>query len=119
MDLDGFQLKAMDHLGYGRSDQPYPKVGDEFVPVFSCEFSEADSWVSVFAGNPEQRSELVSTGLWSYRALGELVSVDDGDRVAVAKCGPCEVPMPIEVSDTSLIGAFVGFDIARLDAWRA
>jgi hypothetical protein len=113
------RLTAMDHLGYGKSEQPRPAIGDEFVPAFSCQFDDSASWDSVFAGNPERRSELVPTGLWSYCAFGTLIAIDEGDQEAVARCGPCDIPLPIEVSDPSLVGAFVAFEVQRLDVWRA
>ena len=47
------------------------------------------------------------------------MAVDDESGSAIAKCGPFEIPLPLEVSDPSLVGASVGFEIQRLDAWRA
>ena len=119
LEVDGQRLGAMDCTGYGHSEQAYPEVGSEFTPKFACLFGDDASWSSVFSGNPEHRSEVVSTGAWSYRAFGKLISVDIDVGEAVARCGPCDLPLPIEVSDPALIGASVAFDVQRLDVWRA
>lgn len=117
--IGGTQIAAMDHLGYGSSVQALPKVGDDFVVSFSCLFADDVSWKDVFSGNPDGRSELVPTGIWSYLAFGTLAAVDGGSGEAVARCGLCDLPMPVEVTDTSLVGSFVAFKVQRLDAWRA
>lgn len=117
--IGGVQIAAMDHLGYGASKQAIPRTGDEFAVSFSCLFPDDVSWDEVFSGNPDGRSELVPAGLWSYLAFGRLVAVDDGSGSAIARCGPLELPLPLEVSDPSLVGSPVGFKIQRLDAWRA
>lgn len=109
----------MDHLGYGASKQPFPNVGDEFEVEFSCLFMDDVTWQDVFSGNPNGRSELVSTGTWSYTAFGSLIAVDGQDGDARARCGACDLPLPIEITDSGLLGSFVSFDVQRLDAWRA
>jgi hypothetical protein len=119
LSIDGVQIAAMNHLGYGASSQAVPSVGDEFVVSFSCLFPDDVSWGSVFSDNPSGRSELVRTGLWSYRAFGTLVAIDARGLGAIAKCGPFELPLPVEVSDSSLVGSPVAFEVQRLDAWRA
>lgn len=117
--IGGVQIVAMDHLGYGASNQAIPRIGDEFAVSFSCLFPDDVSWDEVFSGNPGGRSELVPAGLWSYLAFGSLVAVDDDSGSAIARCGPLELPLPLEVSDPSLVGSSVGFKVQRLDAWRA
>jgi hypothetical protein len=112
------QIAAMDHLGNGGSTQACPKSDDFFVS-FSCLFRDSVSWDDIFSSNPDGRSELVPTGLWSYFAFGRLVSIDDESGSAIAKCGPFDLPLPVEVTDSSLVGSSVAFEIQRLDAWRA
>jgi hypothetical protein len=119
LEIGGVHIAAMDNLSYGKSEQAYPNIGDEFVVEFSCMFSDDVTWMDVFSGNAEGRSELVPTGTWSYSAFGSLVSVDGENGDAIARCGACDLPLPIQISDRALIGSFVSFDVQRLDAWRA
>lgn len=87
--------------------------------MFSCQFPDDVTWSDVFSGNAEGRSELIPTGTWSYSAFGSLVSVDDENGEAIATCGSCALPLPIQISDPALVGSFVSFEVSRLDAWRA
>lgn len=117
--MGGERIAAMDCLGYGRSAQRYPKVGESFAPKFTCLFDEDESWLEIFEGNQENSLRLVPTGIWSYRAFGKIISVDGPDSEASVDCGACQIPAPIEISDPSQIGVFIAFNIERLSVWRA
>lgn len=117
-EVNGKVLRAMDCLSYGESEAPYPMPGNEFEARFTCLHGEEDSWNSVFDGNLAEEQGLESTGLWSYRAFGKLVAIDDHERQAIADCGLCLLPLPIEVSDPAYLGQFITFDVERLDIWR-
>lgn len=106
------QITGMDNVVY--SALPYPQQGEEFELRFTCMFDdEAD-----IGANPFEEQALISTGLWSYRVLGKLVGVDNEDGIALADCGACMLPIPVEVSDPDCQGRFICFDILRLDIWR-
>jgi hypothetical protein len=119
--IDGVELTAMDCLGYGTSDQPYPKVGDYFKPYFTCLFDDNESvdWKAVFEANPFEEQRLESIGTWSYRAYGKLVQNDGPDEYLFADCGGPLLPLPIDVFGDEKIGSFVGFNIMRLSVWLA
>ncbi|MFT3799764.1 MAG: hypothetical protein QM766_00965 [Burkholderiaceae bacterium] len=109
-------LRAMDCLGY--VSEPYPEVGDTIDVEFSCLHGEEQAWEQIFGSNPDRLRQLVPTGLWSYQAFGEIVSLgDSGDEPQVA-CGVVELPLPVRTSDPRCLGEFVSFSVARLDAWR-
>ena len=108
----------MDCLGYGGAETPYPQVGEDFIPEFSCLFDDEETWSSVFDSNPHQEQRLESTGLWSYKAYGKVVAIDGHDSKAQVDCGGCLIPIPIEVSSNQYLGHFVAFNIVRLDVWR-
>lgn len=112
IEIKGRQITGMDNVVY--SALPYPQQGEEFELRFTCMFDdEAD-----IGANPFEEQALISTGLWSYRVLGKLVSVDSDDGIALADCGACLLPIPVEVSDPDCQGRFICFDILRLDIWR-
>lgn len=119
--IEGVEVTAMDCLGYGTLDQPYPKVGQIFEPRFTCLFddSEPTDWLTVFGGNPLEEQRLEPTGTWSYRAYGKLVANDSPDDDLLADCGGPLIPLPIDVCGSENIGAFVAFNIIRLNVWRA
>jgi hypothetical protein len=119
--INGVEVNAMDHMVYGASNQPYPKVGESFFAEFDCRFDDdiKATWGSVFNGNPERKETLVPIGLWSYKAFGRLVSIDGPDTKALADCGGILLPLPIEVSSDEYLNHFVAFDVLRLDVWRA
>lgn len=119
--IGGVEVVAMDCLGYGTSNQPYPKVGQVFEPRFTCLFDDGKptDWLTVFGGNPLEEQKLEPTGIWSYRAYGKLVPNESPDGDLLADCGGPRIPLPIDVFGIENIGAFVGFDIMRLAVWRA
>jgi hypothetical protein len=87
--MAGVEIIAMDSLGYGTSDQPYPMVGQFFEPCFTCLFDDSEpiDWLSLFGGNPLQEQRLEPKGNWSYRAYGKLVASDSPDDNLLADCG--------------------------------
>ena len=54
--FDGVEVTAMDCLGYGKSAQSYPTVGQIFEPRFTCLFDDDDpvDWNSLFGVNRHQ-----------------------------------------------------------------
>lgn len=117
LELDAGAVNAMDCIGY--SSNPPISVGTEFEVEFSCLYEEGEDWHFVFSSNPRKERRLEQTGLWSYKAFGEIMSVEsEGQYSAIADCGICQIPLPISVSDPDCVGQFVGFTVQRLDAWR-
>lgn len=116
--VNGVEIQAMDCLGYATSNAPVPLVGQEFEPKFTCLFSDNETWKDVFQGNPDQLKKLVTTGLWSYRAYGQIVTPGGNDEEVEVECGEISVPLPFEVHDPQCLGEFVAFDIERLSVWR-
>ena len=119
--VNDVEINAMDCLGYGPPGVSYPKVGDRFVPEFSCLFDDDEKldWNSVFGGNPDQLQKLEPTGLWSYRAFGKvaLTESQNSNSEALADCGGVLIPMPIEILSDEYLGAFVAFNVVRLSVW--
>jgi hypothetical protein len=117
LQVNGARIVAMDCLGYG--PYSYPQVGTEFEVEFRCLYPDEQDWTSLFNGNPEMAKRLERQGLWIYKALGQLVEVEsDNNESAIADCGQCLLPVPIEVRDERCIGEYVSFSVSRLDAWR-
>lgn len=118
--VNGMTLHAMDCLGYATSANAYPKAGELFDVRFTCLFDDDENqdWDSVFKNNLSEDLGMERLGLWSYRAFGRIVEVDGPNGEARADCGGCLLPLPIEVSSTDSIGAYVSFTILRLDVWR-
>ncbi len=126
IEINGQQITGMDNLVY--SALAYPAPGEEFAVRFTCMFDDEamqdkgdysnTDWLAMFNANPSQELRLRSTGLWSYHASGKLVRLDTEDSTALADCGGCLLPIPVEVRDSECLGQFVAFDIARLDVWR-
>lgn len=118
--INGVEIGAMNCLGYGICDTPYPTIGSFFEPKFSCLFDENldVDWHTVFEGNPDQEKRMHRIGVWSYRALGRIVEIEVDSYTALADCGGCLIPLPITMYDSDYIGAYVGFDISRLNVWR-
>ena len=110
-------VTAMDCLGY--DSERSVDIGEDVEVEFACLHEEGETWATVFASNPRNERRLERIGLWSYKVLGEIVSVESaGQGAAIADCGSCLIPLPISVSDPQCIGQFVGFTVRRLDAWR-
>lgn len=126
IEINGQQITGMDNLVY--SALAYPAPGEEFAVRFTCMFDEeamqdkADysntDRSAMFNANPLQEQGLRSTGLWSYHASGKLLSLDGENSVALADCGGCLLPIPIEVTDPEYLGQFIAFDISRLNVWH-
>jgi hypothetical protein len=119
LSIGGIELRAMNCLGYGQSSQRCPKTGEEFRATFSCQPNGETTWESFFGGNPHREQKLESTGQWSYKVYGKLVSAETSSNEAQVDCGVCCISAPIEVSDPACIGEFVFYEISRLDVWRA
>ncbi len=127
IEINDRHITGMDNLVY--SALPYPKPGEEFAVKFTCLFDDEamqdlsdysnTDWDAMFNGNPQQEQYLRPTGLWSYRALGRLVCLDDEDSSALADCGGCLLPIPLVVTDAECLGQYIAFDIVRLNVWRS
>jgi hypothetical protein len=95
------------------SDERFaPKPGDDFEVELSALTDERMSWEAMFAGNPNKTKGLESIRGWSYRAFGEIVSVNP----VIVDCGIVSVPDVVHSHDSRVIGEFVVFTISRLDA---
>jgi hypothetical protein len=112
LQVAGLMLRAMDCLGHGTA--AYPQICSELEVEFSCLHAEGESWESIFSGNPESLQCLLSTGGWSYRAFGRITSISPE---VLVDCGEVHLPAPVSTSDSRCIGAFIAFNVARLDAW--
>ena len=112
-------FSAMNCLGYGESSQPCPVVGDTFEPEFTCLYDDDVNWNSMLMGNPQEKMNLVKTGLWSYQVFGKVVSVSNSGDECMVDCGCCLLPAPIATDDSSYIGRYIEFKVSRLSVWRA
>ena len=111
--VNGQVLTTMNHLDYRTSSEE--EAGSEVDLEFTCLHAEEESWEAIATANPKHEKRLVSTGYWSYRAFGEVVSVGPEGLV---DCGICCLPAPRSTSDPRCLGEYIAFDITRLDAWR-
>ena len=94
-------------------DRNAPGVGDEFdVELSASLLDEDESWETIFSGNPDRRKTLDHLDGWSYRAYGQVVSIDP----ILVDCGMIQVPDVFHSNDPRVIGEFVAFTISRLDA---
>jgi hypothetical protein len=98
---------------FSSDDCSDPCIGDEFdIELSASLLDEDESWETIFSGNPERRKALEHINGWSYRAFGEIVSIDP----VVVDCGMIQIPEVIDSKDPGVIGEFVAFTITRLDA---
>ena len=111
VEIDGISYVAMDCIGYGG-----PKVseGDLIEAEFTVGIEDSDeSWDNVFNGNPERIKKLICIKGWSYRAYGEIISINP----VVVDCGVAKFEDAIDTLDPRCIGEFVAFNIKRLNVW--
>ena len=88
-------------------------IGDEFDVELSASLLDDDeAWEAMFAGNTDKRKALERVEGWSYRAYGEVVSIDP----VMVDCGVIQIPDVFHSSDSRVIGEFIAFRITRLDA---
>ncbi len=110
VEIDGNQFEAMDCLGYGGNFTNGEELEVEFTMGLD---DENESWEEIFQGNQKQEKKLVNKGGWSYRALGEIISINP----VVIDCGIQCFEGVIDTKDERCIGSFVGFNILRLNVW--
>lgn len=108
--LEGEVLTVMDDFSADEANAPAP--GQEFEIELSALVDEGITWKSILAGNPEKLRKLEPLGGWSYRAYGEVISINP----VVVDCGLLQVPAVFETKDPRVIGEYVAFPISRLDA---
>jgi hypothetical protein len=96
--------------GFSWSAQHAP--GAEFDVKLSAELDGSWPWERMFAANPKRRIDLEPLGGWSYLALGRIMSTDP----VRIDCGILIEERAIYTHDARVIGEFVGFRIATLDA---
>jgi hypothetical protein len=106
--VNGILYEAMDCLGYsGVYD-----AGDEVEIEFSIgSLYDEETWGDMFNGNPHKEFKLVNTEGWSYRAYGEIVSLNP----VLVHCGIEQFEGVLATNDERCIGAFIAFNIQRLD----
>jgi hypothetical protein len=88
------------------------RTGREFDVSLTTVLDNSWSWENMFAANPDQRIGLEPAEGYSYLAFGRILSVDP----VRIDCGLLVEERAIYTHDTSVIGDFVGFKIAVLDA---
>ena len=69
-----------------------------------------ESWEQIFGGNPKNQTALVPLGGASYRALGQIASINP----MIADCGLISLRVPLSSNDAGVIGAHVGFTVSAL-----
>lgn len=89
-----------------------PCLAEEFEIDLSALLDEEESWESIFAGNPDCHKMLERISGWSYRAFGEVLSVDP----VIVDCGVMQIPDAFHSNDPRVIGSFVAFTVTRLNA---
>jgi hypothetical protein len=90
-----------------------PRMGDDFEVELSATLLDDDeSWEAMFAGNPDKRKALDRVEGWSYRAFGEVTSIDP----VVVDCGMIQIPDVFHSRDSRVIGEFIAFTVTRLEA---
>ncbi len=98
---------------FSSDDCSAPCIGDEFdIELSASLLDEDESWETIFLGNLNLRKTLEHIKGWSYRAFGEVVSIDP----VVVDCGMIQIPEVFDSHDPRVIGEFVAFTITRLDA---
>jgi len=104
-------LSVMDEFTIdGRSA---PEVGDDFeVELSATLLGDDESWEVMFGGNPDKRKALDHIEGWSYRAFGQVTSIDP----VVVDCGMIQIPDVFCSHDLRVIGEFIAFTINRLEA---
>lgn len=106
-------LSVMDEFTI--DERSSPRIGDEFdVEISASLLEDGESWDVMFAGNPDKIKSLDRVGGWCYRAYGEVVSIDP----VVVDCGMLQIPDVFHSTDSRVIGEFIAFTIARLEARR-
>jgi hypothetical protein len=111
VDIDGVTYECMDCLGYSSFGI---KEGDHFFARFSWISYEdhQESWEEIFSGNPDQELKMVPLGGWAYRGYGEVISIDP----PLVNCG-IVLPSPIDTHDAAVLGAYLAFNMSRLDVY--
>jgi hypothetical protein len=108
VEIEGISYEAMDCIGYGKADV---KNGDVIDINFTIGVDDDDeNCESILNGNTEKLKKLVCTGGWSYRAYGEIISIDP----IIIDCGVARFENDV---DLQCIGEYIAFNIIRLDVW--
>lgn len=104
------QLCVMD--AFSLVDRFAPRCGEQFEVELSALLTEDEPWEAMFTGNPDKAKRLEPLGGWSYRAYGQIVSINP----VVVDCGILSVPDVLDTNDPRVVGEFIAFRISRLDA---
>ncbi|MDW6005325.1 hypothetical protein [Vibrio mangrovi] len=110
LEIEGKVYEAMDCIGYQKAVTEGEIIDVELSVGID---DEDETFEQIFDGNPDCIEELSCTGGWSYKAYGFIKSVDP----VVVSCGSVQINEPFEISDESLIGEYIAFNIVRLDVW--
>ena len=111
VEIEGISYEAMDCIGYGGSKV---SEGDLIEVEFTVGIEDpGESWEGVFNGNPDHIKKLLCTKGWSYRAYGEIISINP----VVVDCGIAKFEDAIDTHDARCIGEFIAFNIRRLNVW--
>jgi hypothetical protein len=103
-------LRVMD--GFSEVESEAPKVGEYFEADLSALLKDGEEWEEMFGGNAEAKKNLEPLEGWSYRAFGEIISIDPVE----VDCGIMRISDVVCSNDPSIVGKFIAFKISRLDA---
>lgn len=71
-----------------------------------------ETWEDIFSGNPDKLKRLESLGGWSYRAYGQIKSLDP----MTVDCGIDIEDEVVRTHDPRVVGEYVAYTMDRLDA---
>jgi hypothetical protein len=110
LEIEGGEYCVRD--GFSWDAARSPRDGTNFPVELSADLDDSWSWEKMFAGNSEKRVGLVSQGGWSYLALGRITSVNP----VRVDCGILVEQRAVFTHDPRVVGEFIAFGIATLDA---
>jgi hypothetical protein len=106
-------LHVMDEFDIG--DGATPTRGEVFEVDLSALLADDSSiWEDSFSGNPEKKKDIEWVEGWAYRGYGEIVSI----HPVLVDCGLMVVEDVVMTNDPRVVGEYIAFNIARLDARR-
>lgn len=110
LSVDGVKVCVMDEFGGGK----YQSGESIDVELTAGLYDEDESWESMFSENSDGKKTLEHLGSWRYRAYGVITRISPEIMVDV---GLMEIEAPIDTRDDRLIGEYIAFTIARMDAY--
>jgi hypothetical protein len=108
IEIEGREYCVRDGFSWARS----LRDGAIFFVELSADLDDSWSWEKMFDGNSDKRVGLVPLGGWSYLALGRITSVNP----VRVDCGILVEERAVFTHDPGVVGEFIAFGIATLDA---